>query len=40
MDNNKLSFTEILQSNSINLASTSNLSVIEISSALLFSLIL
>ena len=39
MDNNKLSFTEILQSNSINLASTSNLSIIEISSALLFSLV-
>ena len=37
--NNKLSFTEILESNSINLASTSNLSVIEISSALLFSLV-
>ena len=39
MDNEKLSFAEILQSNSINLASTSNLSVIEISSALLFSLV-
>jgi len=39
MDNNKLSFTEILQENSINLASTSNLSVIEIFSALLFSLV-
>jgi uncharacterized membrane protein YhiD involved in acid resistance len=39
MDNDKLSFAEILQSNSINLASTSNLSVIEISSALLFSLV-
>ena len=39
MDNNKLSFTEMLQANSINLASTSNLSVIEISSALLFSLV-
>ncbi len=37
--NNKLSFTEILESNSINLASTSNLSLIEISSALLFSLV-
>ena len=36
---NKLSFTEILEANSINLASTSNLSVIEISSALLFSLV-
>ncbi len=30
MDNDKLSFTEILESNSINLASTSNLTVIEI----------
>ena len=39
MDNNKLSFTEMLQANSINLASTSNLSVIEIFSALLFSLV-
>ena len=39
MDNDKLSFAEILQSNSINLASTSNLSVIEICSALLFSLV-
>ena len=39
MDNDKLSFAEILQSNSINLASTSNLSIIEISSALLFSLV-
>jgi len=39
MDENKLSFTEILQANSINLASTSNLSVIEISAALLFSLV-
>ena len=38
-NNNKLSFTEILEANSINLASTSNLSIIEISSALLFSLI-
>ena len=39
MDENKLSFTEILQNNSINLSSSSNLSVIEISSALLFSLV-
>jgi uncharacterized membrane protein YhiD involved in acid resistance len=40
MDNdNKLSFMEILESNTINLASTSNLSVIEIFSALLFSLV-
>ena len=38
-NNNKLSVTEILEANSINLASTSNLSIIEISSALLFSLI-
>ena len=39
MDENKLSFTEILQNNSINLSSSSNLSIIEISSALLFSLV-
>jgi len=39
VDENKLSFTEILQNNSINLSSSSNLSVIEISSALLFSLV-
>ena len=38
-NNNKLSFTEILEANSRNLASTSNLSIIVISSALLFSLI-
>ena len=39
MDNNKLNFSEILEQNSINLASTSNISAIEISSALLFSLV-
>ena len=38
-ESNKLSFIEILESNSINLPSTSSLSVIEISSALLFSLV-
>ena len=39
MDENKLSFTEILQQNSINLASTSNITAIEILSALFFSLL-
>ena len=38
MEENKLSFTELLQQNSINLASTSNITAIEIFSALLFSL--
>ena len=38
-EDNKLSFIEILESNSINLPSTASLSVIEISSALLFSLV-
>ena len=37
-ENNKLSFAEIVEANSINLASASNLSVIEICSMLLFSL--
>jgi uncharacterized membrane protein YhiD involved in acid resistance len=37
-ENKKLSFTEIVESNSMNLASASNLSIIEIFSALLFSL--
>tara|TARA_B100001121_G_C18561344_1_gene560469 strand:+ start:198 stop:866 length:669 start_codon:yes stop_codon:yes gene_type:complete len=39
MDENKLSFTEILQQNSINLASASNITAIEILSALFFSLL-
>ena len=38
MEENKSSFTELLQQNSINLASTSNITAIEIFSALLFSL--
>ena len=38
MNENKLTFNEILQQNSINLASASNISVIEILSALFFSL--
>ena len=37
-ENKKLSFAEIVESNSMNLASSSNLSIIEIFSALLFSL--
>ncbi len=37
-ENNKLSFSEIVEANSINLASASNLSVIEICLILLFSL--
>jgi uncharacterized membrane protein YhiD involved in acid resistance len=37
-ENKKLSFAEIVESNSMNLASASNLSIIEIFSALLFSL--
>ena len=39
MDENKLSFNEILQQNSINLTSLSNITAIEIFSALLFSLL-
>ena len=39
MDENKLSFNEILQQNSINLTSVSNITAIEIFSALLFSLL-
>jgi len=38
-ENKKLSFTEIVESNSMNLASASNLSIIEIFSALSFSLL-
>ena len=39
MEDNKLSFAELLQQNSINLASTSNITAIEIFSALFFSLL-
>ena len=39
MEDNKLSFTEIIGQNSINLASTSNITAIEIFSALFFSLL-
>lgn len=39
MEDNKLSFTEIIGQNSINLAATSNITAIEILSALFFSLL-